>query len=89
MIRIPIPPLNEERRAELAKTAGAYAEQARIAVRNVRRDGMDAIKKAEKDGDMSEDEQKKFADLVQKATDNRIGEIDSLLSTKQEEITQV
>jgi len=89
MIRIPIPPLNEERRAELAKTAGAYAEQARIAVRNVRRDGMDAIKKAEKDGDMSEDEQKKFADLVQKATNNRIGEIDSLLSTKQEEITQV
>jgi len=89
MIRIPIPPLNEERRAELAKTAGAYAEQARIAVRDVRRDGMDAIKKAEKDGDMSEDEQKKFADLVQKATDNRIGEIDSLLSTKQEEITQV
>ncbi|WBQ13349.1 ribosome recycling factor [Hyphomonadaceae bacterium BL14] len=89
MIRIPIPPLNEERRAELAKTAGAYAEQARIAVRNVRRDGMDALKKAEKDGDMSEDEQKKFSDLVQKATDNRIGEIDALLLTKQEEITQV
>lgn len=89
MIRIPIPPLNEERRAELARTAGSYAEQARIAVRNVRRDGMDALKKAEKDGDMSEDEQKKFADQVQKATDSRIGEIDSLLATKQEEITQV
>jgi ribosome recycling factor len=89
MIRIPIPPLNEERRAELAKTAGSYAEQARVAVRNVRRDGMDALKKAEKDGDMSEDEQKKFADQVQKATDNRIGEIDSLLATKQDEITQV
>ncbi|MCH8489581.1 MAG: ribosome recycling factor [Oceanicaulis sp.] len=89
MIRIPIPPLNEERRAELAKTAGAYSEQARVAVRNVRRDGMDALKKAEKDGDMSEDEHKKFADLVQKATDNRIGEIDALLATKQEEITQV
>ena len=89
MIRIPIPPLNEERRAELARTAGAYAEQARVAVRNVRRDGMDALKKAEKDGDMSEDEQKKFADQVQKATDNRIGEIDSLLATKQDEITQV
>jgi ribosome recycling factor len=89
MIRIPIPPLNEERRAELARTAGSYAEQARIAVRNVRRDGMDALKKAEKDGDMSEDEQKKFADRVQKATDSRIGEIDSLLAAKQEEITQV
>ncbi len=89
MIRIPIPPLNEERRIELAKTAGGYAEQARVAVRNVRRDGMDALKKAEKDGDMSEDEHKKFADQVQKATDNRIGEIDSLLATKQEEITQV
>lgn len=89
MIRIPIPPLNEERRAELAKTAGSYAEQARVAVRNVRRDGMDALKKAEKDGDMSEDEHKKLADQVQKATDNRIGEIDSLLATKQEEITQV
>jgi ribosome recycling factor len=89
MIRIPIPPLNEERRAELAKTAGSYAEQARIAVRNVRRDGMDALKKAEKDGDMSEDEHKKLADRVQKATDSRIGEIDELLATKQEEITQV
>ena len=89
MIRIPIPPLNEERRAELAKTAGSYAEQARVAVRNVRRDGMDALKKAEKDGDMSEDEQKKLADQVQKATDNRISEIDQLLATKQEEITQV
>ncbi|MCC5996554.1 MAG: ribosome recycling factor [Oceanicaulis sp.] len=89
LIRIPIPPLNEERRAELAKTAGGYAEQARIAVRNVRRDGMDSLKKAEKDGEISEDEHKKFADQVQKATDNHIAVIDDLLKTKQDEITQV
>ncbi|KAA5801584.1 ribosome recycling factor [Alkalicaulis satelles] len=89
LIRIPIPPLNEERRAELAKTAGGYAEQARIAVRNVRRDGMDALKKAEKDNEISEDEHKKLADQVQKATDNHIAVIDELLKTKQEEITQV
>lgn len=88
-IRIPIPPLNEERRAELAKTAGAYAEQARVAVRNVRRDGMDSLKKAEKDGDMSEDEHKKLADQVQKATDAKIAEIDEMLKSKQDEITQV
>jgi ribosome recycling factor len=88
-IRIPIPPLNEERRAELAKTAGGYAEQARVAVRNVRRDGMDALKKSEKAGDISEDEQKKLGDQVQKATDSMIGEIDELLKTKQDEITQV
>lgn len=88
-IRIPIPPLNEERRAELAKTAGAYAEQARVAVRNVRRDGMDSLKRAEKEGDISEDEHKKFADQVQKATDANISEIDEMLKAKQDEITQV
>ncbi|MGJ3233315.1 MAG: ribosome recycling factor [Oceanicaulis sp.] len=88
-IRIPIPPLNEERRAELAKTAGSYAEQARVAVRNVRRDGMDSLKKAEKDGDISEDEHKKLADQVQKATDAKISEIDEMLKAKQDEITQV
>lgn len=89
LIRIPIPPLNEERRAELAKTAGSYAEQARVAVRNVRRDGMDTLKRLEKDGEISEDEQKKQSDQVQKATDATIDEIDSLLKTKQDEITQV
>ena len=89
LIRIPIPPLNEERRAELAKTAGSYAENARVAVRNVRRDGMDSLKADEKGGEISEDEHKKFADLVQKSTDARIGEIDTLLKTKQDEITQV
>ncbi|MGX6648028.1 ribosome recycling factor [Maricaulaceae bacterium MS644] len=88
-IRIPIPPLNEERRAELAKTAGSYAENARVAVRNVRRDGMDSLKKAEKDGDIGEDEQKKLSDQVQKATDAAISEIDEMLRTKQDEITQV
>ena len=88
-IRIPIPPLNEERRAELAKTAGSYAEQARVAVRNVRRDGMDSLKKAEKDGEISEDEHKKLADQVQKATDAKIAEIDEMLKSKQDEITQV
>jgi ribosome recycling factor len=88
-IRIPIPPLNEERRAELAKTAGSYAEQARIAVRNVRRDGMDSLKKAEKDGESGEDEQKKRSDQVQKATDAKISEIDEMLRSKQDEITQV
>lgn len=88
-LRIPIPPLNEERRAELAKTASAYAENARVAARNVRRDGMDALKRAEKDGEMGEDEHKKQADLVQKATDDAIGQIDEMLKTKQDEITQV
>lgn len=88
-LRIPIPPLNEERRAELARTASSYAENARIAVRNVRRDGMDALKRAEKDGDISEDDHKKQSDLVQKATDAKIAEIDEMLKTKQDEITQV
>ena len=89
LIRIPIPPLNEERRAELAKTAGSYAEQAKVAVRNVRRDGMDQLKRAEKENLISEDELKKFSDQVQKATDAEIGRIDELLKTKQEEITHV
>ncbi len=88
-LRIPIPPLNEERRAELARTASSYAENARVAVRNVRRDGMDALKRAEKDGDISEDEHKKQSDLVQKATDAKIAEIDEMLKAKQDEITQV
>lgn len=89
LLRIPIPPLNEERRAEIAKLAGTYAENARVAVRNVRRDGMDALKKMEKDGDLSEDEHKMFADDVQKLTDTAIKGIDESLKTKQEEIMQV
>ena len=89
LLRIPIPPLNEERRAEIAKLAGNYAEQARIAVRNVRRDGMDALKKMEKAGDLSEDEQKAFSEDVQKLTDEAIKRIDESLKAKQEEIMQV
>ncbi|WP_306016244.1 ribosome recycling factor [Oceanicaulis sp. MMSF_3324] len=89
MLRIPIPPLNEERRNELAKTAGSYAENARIAVRNVRRDGMDQLKRDEKAGDISEDEHKKLADQIQKLTDAKVAAIDEQLKTKQEEITQV
>ncbi|BDW99664.1 ribosome recycling factor [Maricaulis maris] len=89
LLRIPIPPLNEERRAEIAKLAGGYAEHARVAVRNVRRDGMDALKKMEKDGDLSEDEQKMFSEDVQKLTNEAIKRIDETLKTKQEEIMQV
>ncbi len=89
LLRIPIPPLNEERRAEIAKLAGNYAEHARVAVRNVRRDGMDALKKMEKDGDLSEDELKAFSEDVQKLTDDAIKRIDESLKAKQEEIMQV
>jgi len=88
-LRIPMPPLTEERRRELTKVAGQYAEAAKIAVRNVRRDGMDQLKRMEKDGDMSEDEQKAHSDDVQSATDDVISEIDSLLEKKSEEIMQV
>lgn len=88
-LRIPIPPLNEERRAELAKFAGKYAEQARIGIRSVRRDGMDALKKMQKAGDISEDDQKVLSDDVQKLTDQFIKRIDDALKAKEEEIMQV
>jgi len=88
-LRIPIPPLNEERRIELAKLASRYAEQARIAVRNVRRDGMDSLKAMERDNELSEDEHKKKGALVQAATDAEIANIDQALSAKEEEIMQV
>ena len=81
--------LNEERRAELAKLAGKYAEGARVAVRNVRRDGMDTLKKMEKAGDISKDEQKAFEDDVQSLTDDLISKIDDSLKNKEEEIMQV
>jgi ribosome recycling factor len=84
-----MPPLTEERRKDLVKVAGGYAETAKIAVRNVRRDAMDALKKAEKDDGMSEDERKAHEGDVQKATDAVIGEVESTLSTKTEEIMQV
>ena len=88
-LRIPIPALNEERRAELAKVAGKYAESARIAVRNVRRDGMDVVKKMEKDGEIGEDKQHDLADEIQQLTDAFIGRIDEALKAKEEEIMQV
>ncbi len=88
-LRIPIPMLNEERRADLAKLAGKYAETARIAIRNVRRDGMELLKRLEKDHEISEDDHKKRSAEVQKATDAAISEVDSLLATKEEEIMQV
>ena len=88
IIRLPIPELNEERRRELSKVAGSYAENARIAVRNVRRDGMDQVKKAKADG-MSEDDQKFWENAVQELTDAEIAKIDAALESKQEEIMQV
>lgn len=87
-IRLPIPELNEERRAQLAKVAGGRAEDARIAIRNVRRDGMDRLKKAKADG-MSEDDQKIWSQEIQDLTDAAIARIDTVLAGKQEEIMQV
>ena len=86
MIRLPIPDLTEERRKELAKLAGQYAEKARIAVRNVRRDGMDALKTDEKKHEISEDEHKRLGVEVQKMTDDTIKEIDSAAHAKEQEI---
>ena len=88
-LRIPVPPLTEERRKELAKLAGKYAEQQKIAVRNVRRDANDDLKKAEKAGEISQDDQKKMETEVQKDTDAAIKRIDETLKTKEVEIMQV
>jgi ribosome recycling factor len=88
IIRLPIPELNEERRRELTKVAGTYAENARVAIRNVRRDGMDQIKKAKAQG-MSEDDQKFWETAVQELTDREIKRIDAALESKQDEIMQV
>jgi len=88
IIRLPIPELNEERRRELTKIAANYAENARIAVRNVRRDGMDQIRKGKTSG-MSEDDQKIWSDEIQNVTDSGIVKIDNALETKQAEIMQV
>lgn len=89
VLRLPIPELNEERRQELAKVAHKYAEQGRIAVRNVRRDGMEHLKKAEKDGDIGKDEHHTLATKVQDLTDKVIKELDEALATKEAEIMQV
>lgn len=88
-LRIPIPPLNEERRKDLTKIAGKYAEAARVSVRSVRKDGMDALKKEEKDGDISEDDLRKFSGDVQKLTDEYIAKVDEALKAKEAEIMQV
>ncbi|MCB1382404.1 MAG: ribosome recycling factor [Notoacmeibacter sp.] len=88
-LRIPVPELNEERRKDLVKISHQYAEQARIAVRHVRRDGMDAAKKAEKDGSVSEDEARKLSDRIQKLTDDTISRIDKLGQEKEAEIMHV
>lgn len=89
LIRVPIPTLTEERRAELAKVAAKYAEDARVAVRNVRRHAMDDLKHAEKDGEVSKDEHHDYAGEVQELTDTYVGMIDEALATKEEEIMQV
>jgi ribosome recycling factor len=89
VIRLRIPEMNEQRRKEMVKVAHKYAEEARIAVRHVRRDGMDLLKKLEKDGAIGQDDEKRQADLVQKATDQAIAEVDSVLQVKEKEIMQV
>ena len=88
IIMLPIPELNEERRRELSRLAGQYAESARVAVRNIRRDGMDKVKRAKADG-MSEDDQKFWEEAVQELTDNTIKVLDETLESKQAEIMQV
>jgi ribosome recycling factor len=88
IIMLPIPELNEERRRDLTKVAGSYAENARVSIRNLRRDGMDQIKKAKNDG-MSEDDQKLWESEVQEMTDTFIKRIDDQLETKQAEIMQI
>ncbi len=89
LVRVPIPELNEERREELSRVAGKYAEQSRIAVRNVRHDGINKLKRMEKDGDLSEDDHRLWDDEVQSITDEHIEKIDSMLEVKQTEIMQV
>tara|TARA_B100000686_G_C16606637_1_gene871552 strand:- start:260 stop:808 length:549 start_codon:yes stop_codon:yes gene_type:complete len=89
IIRIPIPELNEERRKELAKIISKYAERARVSVRNVRRDGMDQLKKLEKEGSISQDEHKKLAADIQLLTDSIIGDVDKFFDNKSKEIMQI
>jgi len=88
-LRLPIPPLTEERRKEIAKIAGKYAEQQRVAIRNVRRDANDDCRKAQKDGVISQDEEKRMETEVQKITDEAIKRVDEALKTKEQEIMHV
>lgn len=89
LLRLPIPELNEERRKDLIKVAHKYSEQARVAIRHVRRDGMDTTKKAEKDGDLGQDDSRVASDEIQKLTDSMISEVDGMLEKKEQEISQV
>jgi len=88
-LRIPLPELNEQRRKELVKVAHQYAESAKVAARHVRRDGMEVLKKMEKDGDIGQDESRQMSDRVQKMTDDIISDIDKVLSVKEAEIMLV
>jgi ribosome recycling factor len=89
LLRVPIPELSEERRIELAKVAARYAEEARVAVRNVRRDGMDRLKRAEKESEISQDEHRTLGERVQQITDQHIKQINDMLATKEAEIRTV
>jgi ribosome recycling factor len=89
LVRIPIPPLNEERRVEITKIAGKYAEETRVALRNVRRRAMDEMKKAEKDGDISKDEHHDYDGEIQEITDEFVKKVDEALFNKEQEIMQV
>ena len=89
LIRIPIPPLSEERRKELVKVAGKYAEQGKVAIRNIRRDALDEVKKLKKHNAISEDDEKRYENEIQKLTDDSIKKIDEQLSGKEKDIMQV
>jgi ribosome recycling factor len=89
LVRVPIPELSQERRTELGKIAHKYAEQARVSVRNVRRDGMEMLKKMEKDGQLSQDAHRTWSDKIQGLTDSHIADIDKALSAKEKEIMQI
>ncbi len=89
LIRIPIPPLSEERRKELSRIAGKYSEQNKVAIRNIRRDALDEIKKLKKDNLISEDDEKRFENEVQKLTDESVRKIDEMLAAKEKDIMQV
>ena len=89
LVRVPIPPLSEERRVELTKIASRYAEESRVAVRNIRRHTMDDLKKSEKDGNISKDQHHDYSENIQKLTDDFIGKIDKALEAKDEEILQI
>ncbi len=89
LIRVPIPPLSEERRKELLKVAGKYTEANKVAVRNIRRDALDEVKKLKKDSIISEDEEKRFENEIQKLTDEAVKKMDELLAQKEKDIMQV